>query len=773
LLRRDVLMRTQRGRLPVQSHRRRHALLATLFGVAFLAVACTTDPAVKKQQYLDSGNSYFDQGKYAEAIIEYRNAIGLDATFGQARKRLAESYARAGNPRGSFDEFIRAADLLPTDVNAQLTAGNLLLVARQPQEALARADAALKVQPENIDALILRGSALAGLTSFDEALASIEQAIKLDPDRGTTYTSLGIVQIAQGRRDDAEATLRRAVSLSPKETQTHLALGNFYWSLGRTKEAEQAFEGALKVEPANLRANRFMAAFKFSTGRPAEAEPYLRRIADSSKDGSGTLGLVDYYLMTGRPKDAIARLDALPNGRNIRGVVLRLARAHAAASEQPKARALVDEILKANPKDADAQLLKGQLLLQDGKRDEAFEAVRAATSANPSSPDAQFALGRMYAVRGDNAAAQAAFREVLRINPRAAAAQVQLARLQGQAGQPADSLRTAEEAAKNNPTNVAVRLELVRSLMVAKDLARAEREIEKLQADYPNVAAVHVQESRLAMLKKDVRAARAALEQAEKLDPGSTDTLAAWLALDIEQNDAAGAKARLEARLQKGSNPDLLLLAGRTYLVLKDSASAEKALRAAIDADPSRIAPYETLGSLYLSQKKLDQALKEFETLATRQAKPVGALTMSGMILEQQGKRDLARKRYEEALVLDSRAATPANNLAWILAEMGEDLDRALQLAQIATAASPEVPQIMDTLGWVYYKKNQPALAIPLFQQCVEKAPAVPEYHYHLGLALLKSGDTAKGRVALQRALDAKPSAAVSAEIRRALESAN
>ena len=142
-------MPSQRGRLPVQSDLGGHALLATLFvvavlGVALLAVACTTDPAVKKQQYLESGNRYFDQGKFAEAIVEYRNAIALDATFGQARKRLAESYLRVGNARGSFDEFVRAADLLPTDVDVQLTAGNLLLAAKQPQEALARADAALK-----------------------------------------------------------------------------------------------------------------------------------------------------------------------------------------------------------------------------------------------------------------------------------------------------------------------------------------------------------------------------------------------------------------------------------------------------------------------------------------------------------------------------------------------------------------------------------------------------------------------------------------------------
>ena len=47
-----------------------------------------------------------------------------------------------------------------------------------------------------------------------------------------------------------------------------------------------------------------------------------------------------------------------------------------------------------------------------------------------------------------------------------------------------------------------------------------------------------------------------------------------------------------------------------------------------------------------------------------------------------------------------------ANNLAWMFAETGENLDMALQLAQAATRRVPEQPEIQDTLGWIYYKKG-------------------------------------------------------------------
>ena len=146
---------------------------------------------------------------------------------------------------------------------------------------------------------------------------------------------------------------------------------------------------------------------------------------------------------------------------------------------------------------------------------------------------------------------------------------------------------------------------------------------------------------------------------------------------------------------------------------------------------------------------------------------------MLGMILEQQGKVDAAMKRYEDVLAIDSRAGTAANNLAWILADRGQDLDRALQLAQIAVAVAPETPQIIDTLGWVYYRRNQPELAIPLFQRCINKSPTIAEYHYHLGLAQLKTGAAVEGRAALQHALDLKPGPALAAQISRALSGSN
>ena len=745
--------------------------VCVVFAGLLLASACSKDPAVRKQEFLQSGNKYFEAKQYRHAIIEYRNAIQVDPTFGPARARLAEAYARGGEPRLALDEYVRAADLLPRDLEVQIQAGTYLLAAGRPQDALGRAEIALKLQPKDARVHVLHGNALAGLNSFDKALASIEEAIRLDPKRAWTYAQLGAIELARGRRQEAEAAFKRAVSVDPSSIEAQLALGNFYWASGQAAETEAAFSAALELDPDSQSANRAMAALSIASGKPERAEPYLRRIAEIAKDPAAVMTLAEYYMLTGRPKEAIARLEPLATQPTPPADLQhRLARAHAAAGDRPKAHAIVAEITKQNPRDAKAQFIKGQLQAADGQRDAALETLRSAVEIEPSSVEAQFALGQLYASRGDVSGAVNAFREVLKLNPRAAAAQAELARLQLAAGNPAESVRNADEARRNDPRNIGARLALVRALLANGDLDRADRELTPLRKVFPKAASVEALVGSLAVGRKDFAAARAAFERAHALDPASLEGLAGLIAVELQARNVAAARSLVEARLGSGTpTPQLLLLAARTYTSANDLASAEKMLRQAISANASFLPAYALLGQLYVQQQRLDDARNEFEQLARRQSRPVGAMTMSGMILQTQGNAAKAKERYQEVLAVDSRAAVAANNLAWMYAESGEKLDEALKLAQTATEAMPDVPEMMDTLGWVYYKKNLPRLAIPLFSRCIEKAPQSAMYHYHLGLAYRQAGDTGRARTAFRKALEHSPDAGTEVAIRAAL----
>src|SRR6185295_9118343 len=95
------------------------ALAILLAGLVFTA-ACSTDPEKAKLEYVKSGDAYVAQKKYSEAIIQYRNAIQKDPRFGEARLKLAEAYAASGDAPNAFREYLRAADLMPTNMDLQI-----------------------------------------------------------------------------------------------------------------------------------------------------------------------------------------------------------------------------------------------------------------------------------------------------------------------------------------------------------------------------------------------------------------------------------------------------------------------------------------------------------------------------------------------------------------------------------------------------------------------------------------------------------------------------
>jgi Flp pilus assembly protein TadD len=119
---------------------------------------------------------------------------------------------------------------------------------------------------------------------------------------------------------------------------------------------------------------------------------------------------------------------------------------------------------------------------------------------------------------------------------------------------------------------------------------------------------------------------------------------------------------------------------------------------------------------------------------------------------------DEARARYEQVLKIDPRAAVAANNLAWMMSGQSDsDVDVALQLAKTASETLPNEPEVNDTLGWLYYKKDLPALAVPWFKRSLDTDPNNPVFHYHLGLANAKLGYYVQARSSIEHALKLRP----------------
>ena len=79
-------------------------------------------------------------------------------------------------------------------------------------------------------------------------------------------------------------------------------------------------------------------------------------------------------------------------------------------------------------------------------------------------------------------------------------------------------------------------------------------------------------------------------------------------------------------------------------------------------------------------------------------------------------------------------------------------------VAQRAFQAQPQSPDIADTLGWVYIRKNLSGEAIRVFTDLVKKYPSNPMYRYHYGMALMQRGDRPAAKRELESALKNQPS---------------
>ena len=742
----------------------------SLFAIVF-AAACSKPSA---DEHLAKADDYMSKSMTAEAIVEYKLAVQADAKRGDARLKLADALLKNNDARGAIGEYIRAADLLPDNADAQVKAGGMLLLARAFEDAKARAEKALAIDPKSVDGMILMGNALAGLKDLDGALKEYQEAIALNPSQDAAYANIGAIQFSKGQRAEAEATFKKAVQESPKSLRARLALANFYWAAERQADAETEFKTALQMDAQNLEAHRALGMFFMATNRAELAEPHFKAIADSAGNTDTTIALADYYLVTKRPDQAKQILrDLAQKTDGFAPATLRLAAVEAAQNNRPVAHSLVESVIAKTPTYMPARSMKMRLLLADGKTAEARTTAEAITKDDPNSAaaaEAFLALGAIDAARDRNADAQKSFEEALRIDQRSLAAALGLVRLHLSAGALDKADTYARQAMTIAPQSPAARAMMVRVDLARGNTQRANAELAALQKAYPNAPAVLnlVAVSQVAAGKRE--GARAAYSKVLAAQPGDLEALTGLVMLDVSAGRAKDSVARVDEAMKR-TTPDasLLTLAARAHWAAGDLAKAEELLKKAIDTEPDRLMAYGLLGQFYISQKRLPDARDQYTALVARTPRSVPANTMLGMIIEAQGDKAAAEAQYQKTLAVDAEAAVAANNLAWIWVSSVRNLDQALQLAQTAFKYLPESPQVLDTLGWAYYKKGMAPQAVRHLELSVQKDAGDPAAHYHLGMAYLEAGEVDKAKKSLQKALSMSQSFEGATEAKKAL----
>jgi tetratricopeptide (TPR) repeat protein len=419
-------------------------------------------------------------------------------------------------------------------------------------------------------------------------------------------------------------------------------------------------------------------------------------------------------------------------------------------------------ILKEDPTDNDARGLAATFLLDKGDIARALTELQAVVTRAPDNPVAHYNLGRAHAARSEWEQARQQFMKALELRPDYVMARLALAQLQVSRGEFDAALKTAEAVLTIDRGNVNARLIQSAALLGEKKFGDSRVMLDAMLKANPASADVVFQLGVVNLAENKFKDAEDSFRRAYQLNPANSRGLMGIVETNMAQNKTEAALALLEAEANKAPNRiDFLMAlantavrAGKYDLAIttfqKVLGTLDKNSKLQGDINYRLGETYRRKGDLGNSIKSLQKAR---ETLPDNTV----VLGTLALVLDSGGHKTEAKQVYEATLKLDQNNGVALNNLAFLLAENSGDLNDALTKATRAKQLLPNLPEVSDTLGWIYLKKQMSESAIEIFKELVSKQPNQSTFRYHLAMALSQKGDKSRALEQLKEALKYNP----------------
>lgn len=743
-------------------------------------VSCSRDPNVVKVKYLENGNRYFEKGKYKEAYIMYRNALKKDPRYSEAYYRVALTELRMRRLIEASRDFRRAIDTNPNNQDARVQLGEIYLLAfltrspgwqTLPPQIKTLSDELLKLNPKSAPGLRMRGYLELSDNKVAEAVATFRQANEITPLKrdivlpyaqalfaagqtaeaekisrtllekektyGPIYDLLYVQAMRANRPDEAESVLKLKVANNPSQTDYWLQLARHYYALRRQPDMARVLEkvGSKEFADGRMKAGLFYGAIRDFDNAIRQYQAGMRE--DPKRKSDYQKAIAEVLVFQRKPLEAVK---------------------------------ILEEVLKDNPGDDRAQALRAALLTETGDPKQvqvAINELQALVSRAPTNAVLRFNLGRALLVKGQLEQARTQFQESAKLQsdyipPRLALAELQVRRRDwGQA------LQYSNEVLQLNQRNLSARLIRTTALAAVGNREQARAELAETIKAYPNSREAHVQIGLLALSEKQYKEAEATFT---KLYQGNPDDVRGLMGLSetyAQQGQFDKAVGVLKTEI--GRHPerqDMRLALGNLAYRSGQYALAVEHFEALVKANPNAGDVYLRLGEARRKYNDFRGAMDAFRRAKELRPTDPDAHLQLALLLDASGQREQARPIYEQVIKLQPDNPIALNNLAYMMAETGGDLDQALSLAERAKQKLPLDFNVSDTLGWIYIKKNLSDNAVSIFRDLVTKNPDSSTFRYHLAMALYQKGDRGAARKELQVALQKKPSKDEQAKIK-------
>ncbi len=749
----------------------------------------------------------YDQNKVvpliARALLALQRDKTLTETFGEKslpdksadidlQTTLAVAYARQDD-RAKARKLIDSILIAQPDFSrALILRARMLAGERDFAGGLRIADELLKREPVNIEALALRADLyLFGLMDLPAAIKDFNAILKVQPPHMAAHSALVAIHVFKKDLVAAKSQLGQMRAVYPEAAQTRFVEAQIAVLEGKYTVAKEITSGLLKFSQDNAKLLQLAGAVELKLNAVNQAEAYLAKALSVDPSQPVTRRLLARALnRKGQSERAITVLRPLIDSDTPDAEALTLAaEAYLIAGDAARSERFFVQVARLKPDDSAARTAvavakisrgatqagfndlesisrvdKGALAdlviidarMRRGELQAALQAIDAMSMKEPESPLADNLRGRVLVRLKDYGGAQKSFERALVKDGGFFPAVDSLAALDLHLGRPQVAKSRLLDFLARNPTSVPARIVLV-DISIKLKAPRAE--ITGLIDDAIKQDPVDpvARLARVAYLRslRDNRGALTAAQEAANLLPGNAQVQealgVAQMATD-ELNQAMATFSKLAADNPRAVGPHLRM--ADVYMLRRNPDAARKALKRALEIDPSLVDAQFGLITMALREKDTAQAKEIARTVQRQRPDNVLGYMFEGDIEAGAGNILGAVSAYKKGLSLRDPGQLPikiqnllvksgrtaeAERFAgdWLKANP-KDIsfafhlaDQALLLGQKPAAErayrrvleiDPANPLAMNNLAWVLLESRN-AEAIELAAKAVEIVP--------------------------------------------------
>jgi len=686
-------------------------------------------------------------GRAAQALAELDELASVKAWYGYAAYAKAQLLASMG--RMSEAEAVLAVltqmAMERQDLDLIGRIAEIYVRLRETDNAIRLCDVLQQKLPLDARSYLLRAGVLAKAGHLAETIPVYRKAIELQPSNMETYTMLATVQDTLLDPKAAMATLQQMAKIGEAAQAVSLfEQGKLFMRWGLSHKAVECFESLGKVGYANdPRVKWALGTAYMKLGMKDRSRALMNEIPRYAVQYVQAQQVL--ASLAEKPEEKLAilsKLDAAGLGQS--GVLAQQMLILLGEDRPAEAAALLAPYLERSPDVAALSSAAVETafvaMVRAGNVQDAIEWIRRVAKVSPNPRWNRLATlaslwkepgeAKVYPVDSDEAGSEDAMVGLIVSLRSGAGIEMWRQRLKA----------LTDEAAK---TGRRPPLSETSALLVSLARGRVEEAEAQLQT-YARTGDVGREAA--AELVGAVKANPAVAAEAVSLlgattamDMGATALGRAWAMDLLKARPASQWAASIVLRRDLGEAPDLEQQALEVL--------TPKNCVVALTCEARKLA----------RDKKYEEAAEAYRRMAEAHPNDLDLMQDQAVAMEMAEKPKEALALYRTVWE-KTRSPVAANNAAYLTLVLSPDDKGALTEAEpwtaVAVAAQPDLPNFLDTRGWILHLLGRDKEACPILRQAVKGLPESIDVHYHLGMVEVAVGNADLGRWHLQEVIE-------------------